>query len=87
MIPMMALLRVERATGRRLSLWLPLFLFWLLALPFVLVALPIVVIVLAVMGRNPFAILWAWWRLFAAMPGTRIEVSGRRNSLFLMQVY
>ena len=41
------------ADGRRLRLWLPLFLFWLIVLPFVIVALPVVIVILALMRRRP----------------------------------
>ncbi len=86
MPPMIARIRIERRDGRRLRLWLPLFLFWLIALPFVAVALPVVAVVLAAMGRRPFAILAAYWRVLGAIPGTDIELSGRRALVF-MHVY
>jgi hypothetical protein len=86
MPPMIVRVRIERKDGRRHRFWLPLFLFWLVVLPFVVVALPVVAIVLAAMGRRPFAIFAAYWRVLGAISGTDIELSGRR-SLVVMHVY
>jgi hypothetical protein len=83
MPPMIARIRIERKDGRRLRLWLPLFLFWLIVLPFMIVALPVVAVVLAVMGRRPFAIFAAYWRVLSAVSGTDIELSGRRSLVFV----
>jgi hypothetical protein len=83
MPPMIARIRIERKDGRVSRLWLPLFLFWLVVLPFVVVALPVVAVVLAVMGRRPFATVAAYWRVLGAIPGTAIELSGRRSLVFL----
>ena len=83
MPPLLARLQIVRRDGRRLRLWLPLFLFWLVALPFVIVALPVVIVILALMGRRPFAVVAAYWRVMAAMSGTEIELNGRRSSVAL----
>ena len=80
MIPLTANLRIERH-GRSLRLWLPLFVLWLLVLPFLIVALPIAAVVLWVLGRKPFAVFAAWWGVLSAIPGSHIEVNGRRSSL------
>jgi hypothetical protein len=87
MIPMMAVLRVERGQRRRVRLWLPLFLLWLLALPVLVVALPVVAIILLAYSRNPLRIFAAYWSVLSAIPGSHIEVSGRRGHHVTMHVY
>ena len=83
MPPLMARLEIARAGRRGLRLWLPLFLLWLAAMPFVLVALPVVVVVLALLGRRPFAVIAAYWRVLASISGTDIALNGRRSQVVL----
>lgn len=83
MIPMMAVLRVERSERRRIHLWLPLFLLWLLALPVLIVTLPIVAVILLAYGRNPLRLFAAHWNVLSAVPGSHIEVNGRRGLVFI----
>jgi uncharacterized membrane protein len=75
-IPLAAYLRWRRPGGRRYTLWLPLFLLWLVLLPLALVLLPFVILALALAGARPFRTLAALLRLFAACPGTRIDIDG-----------
>jgi hypothetical protein len=86
MIPMVAVLRIERGQRRRIRLWLPLFLLWLLALPVLIVTLPIVAVILLVYGRNPLRLFAAYWNVLSAIPGSHIEVNGRRGLVY-MHVY
>ena len=86
MIPMMAVLRVERGGKRRMRLWLPLFLLWLLALPVLIVTLPMVAVLLLAYGRNPLRLFAAYWNLLDAIPGSHIEVNGRRGLVY-MHIY
>lgn len=84
MLPMIARLHIVRMRGRRrLRLWLPLFLLWLLVLPLAIVALPVAAVVLWATGRRPLAIFAAYWRVLCAIPGTRLEVSSPRASVFV----
>jgi hypothetical protein len=87
MIPVMAILRVERSQRRNIRLWLPLFLLWLLALPVVVVILPIVAVILLAYGRNPLRHFAAYWNVLSAIPGSHIEVNGRRGQHVTMHVY
>ncbi len=86
MIPMMAVLRVERPARRRVRIWLPLFLLWLLALPVLLVTLPVVAVLLLAYGRNPLRLFAAYWSVLSAIPGSHIELNGRRGFVY-MHVY
>ena len=83
MPPLVAVVKVERRDGRRRRFWLPLFLFGLLALPFVIVALPVVIVILALLGRRPFAVIAAYWRVLVAIPGSEITLNGGRSSVAL----
>ena len=84
MPPLMLTLHVERfQDGRRFRLWLPLFVFWLLILPFAVVTLPVVALALAGLGYRPFRLFAAYWSLLCAIPGSHIEVNGRRSLVFL----
>jgi hypothetical protein len=82
MIPMLAVLRVEGPERRRVRLWLPLFLLWLLALPVLIVA-----VILIAYRRNPLRLFAAYWQLLSAIPGTHLEVSGRRGRNVYVHVY
>ena len=87
MIPVMAVLCVERPLRRRIRLWLPLFLLWLLALPILIVTLPVVAALLIAGRRNPLRLFAAWWQLLSAIPGTHLEVNGRRGRSVYVHVY
>jgi hypothetical protein len=86
MIPMMAVLRVERRQRRNVRLWLPLFLLWLLVLPVLVVALPVAAVISLAYGRNPMRLFAAYWNVLSAIPGSQIEVNGR-HGLVHMHVY
>jgi len=83
MIPMLAVLRIERPPRRVLRLWLPLFLFWLLALPIAVVALPVVALVLLVLRRNPLRLFAAYWNLLNGISGTHVEMRKPRASVYV----
>jgi len=83
MIPLMAVLRVERPERRRVRLWLPLFLLWLLALPVLVVALPVVAVILIAYRRNPLRIFGAYWQVLGAIPGSHIEMNRRGRHVYL----
>jgi hypothetical protein len=83
MIPMLAVLRVERPLRRRIRLWLPLFLLWLLALPVLIVTLPVAAVILIAYRRNPLRLFAAYWNLLSAIPGSHIEMNGRGRHVYL----
>lgn len=83
MIPLMAVLRVERPQRHRVRLWLPLFLLWLLALPVLIVMLPVAAAILIAYRRNPLRIFGAYWQVLSAIPGSHIEMSRRGRNVYL----
>jgi len=86
MIPMVAVLRVERPLRRRVRLWLPLFLLWLLALPVLIIALPVVAMILIAWRRNPLRLFAAYWNVLSAVPGSHVEMT-RRGRHVCLHVY
>jgi len=80
MPPLLVLLDIEKA-GRRMRLWLPLFLVWLLLLPLVLVLLPFAILALAVIGLRPFHAIGVLFGAIAALKGTVIEITRPRAAV------
>jgi hypothetical protein len=83
MIPLWMSIAICGERRRFFRLWLPLFLLWLLLLPFALLALPVVLIVLAMRGVNVLAVPVAFWRVFASLRGTLIDIDYPRGSVFI----
>lgn len=74
MTPNLAYVRVEWPRGRRIGVWLPLFLLWI---PLVLLSPLIVLVVVAVCaaGRvNAWKALAAFWALVVSLPGTDVRM-------------
>ncbi len=85
--PMLAVVRIlPSRTGRRIRLWVPLFLVWLLLLPFMLVLLPVYFVVCAVMDIAPFATLGAFFAVLGSLNGTHVEVDSP-DAAVLIHVY
>jgi hypothetical protein len=73
MIPQLITVRIRRARGRRLRLWIPLVPLALLLSPLLLLAV-LAAVVACLVGRiNPVRALHAVARLLCALPGTRVE--------------
>ena len=63
---------------RQFHIWIPLLLAWLLLLPFVLLLVPLVFLVCLVFGTDPVEGVAAFWQLFSALRGLRVEVEDPR---------
>jgi hypothetical protein len=74
MIPLVAIVQIEPRHGRRIRLWLPLFLVWLLLVVLGLVLSPLILIACLIARLNPFQTVWRLVGVFVAMAGTHIEV-------------
>ena len=68
---------------RRFHLHLPLILLWLVLLPLTPVLLLALLIVCIAGGVNPFHAVWAIFRTFGALRGTRVEFDGGQISILL----
>jgi hypothetical protein len=73
------------ASGRthRFRLRLPTALIWLLLLPVTLLLVPVLLLGCAVGGVNPFRAMAAFFRMFASLRGTHVEVQNRQVSILL----
>jgi hypothetical protein len=74
MIPLIAVVQIEPRGGRRIRLWLPLFLVWLLLVVLGVLLSPLILIGCLIVRLNPFQVIWSLIRVFVAMAGTHIEV-------------
>ena len=74
MIPFFAVVSVQPQHGRRIRLWLPLFLVWLLLLVLAIILSPLIVIACLIARLNPILTVWRLIGVFVAMAGTDIEV-------------
>ncbi len=74
MIPSLAVIHVERRSGKPIRLWLPVILIWLLLAPFVVVLAPFCLIAAAVLRVNPLAGAAAVGSVLWELGGLRIEV-------------
>ena len=82
-MPLALVLRIDRADGTTLRLWLPLFLLWLLPLPVAIVMLPFILLAAAIFGAEILAAFAAIAALLAALRGTHVEVAGRHSDVFV----
>ena len=85
MIPLIAVVQIEPRHGRRIRLWLPLFLVWLLLVMLGLLLSPLILIACLIARLNPFQVIWNLVRVFVAMAGTHIEVRSL-DALILVRV-
>jgi hypothetical protein len=83
MMPQLMTVRVRRAEGRQFRIWIP-------VLPVALVLSPL--LVLAAAGAVVACLMYevsvpgafgTAWRLFCALPGTRVDVREGRTAVFL----
>lgn len=75
MIPVFAIVKFEPRHGRRIRLWLPLFLVWLLLVVLGLLLSPLILIGCLIARLNPFAVIWSLVRVFVALAGVNIEIT------------
>ena len=80
MMPTLALIHVEQPSGRRIHLWLPLFLLWIL----LLILSPLILLLVLVYGLagqvSPWRVFAAFGSLLWNLSGTEVRVAaeGRR---------
>ncbi|HZC16048.1 MAG TPA: hypothetical protein VE309_04745 [Caulobacteraceae bacterium] len=75
MIPVFAIVHVEPRHGRRIRLWLPLFLVWLLLAVLGLPLSPLIAIGCLIARLNPFRVICNLVSVFAALAGVNIEIT------------
>lgn len=82
MPPMLVLTDVRRK-GRRIRLWVPLFLIWLLLLPVAVLLFPVFIVLCLAFGREPLAAMDAVYDLLSGLTGTVIEIDTPRAFVFI----
>jgi hypothetical protein len=82
-MPQLVTVRVERQEGRRIRIWVP-------VLPVALVLSPVLILIAlaAAVACLVFRVrimqaLGASWRLFCALPGTRVDVREGRTAVLV----
>jgi hypothetical protein len=75
MIPVFAIVHIEPRHGRRIRLWLPLFLVWLLLVVLGLLLSPLILIACLIARLNPLATIWNLIGVFVALAGVNIEIT------------
>lgn len=83
MPPMLLLTEVRRRKGRKIRLWVPLFLVWILLLPVAVLLFPVFVVLSLAFGLEPLAAMDVVYDLLAGLAGTRIEIDTPRAFVFI----
>lgn len=86
MIPTLALVHVEQPSGRRIHLWLPLFLLWIVLLILSPLILLLVLVYCAVGQVSPWRAIVVLCSLVWNLSGTdvRVTAEGRRVSVRIL---
>jgi hypothetical protein len=74
MIPSSLTVHTRFGHGRRLRMWIPLFLVWLLLLPIVLILFPVVCLVCLFVRVNAVRLYLIAWQILRSLRDTLIEV-------------
>jgi len=70
-----AVVVIPAKSRRPFRLWIPFLLIWILLLPFVLLLAPLIFVACLVVGVGPLRGVSAYWQLFKALRGLRVEVA------------
>jgi hypothetical protein len=73
----------KKETGGLSFVGIPMFAIWALLLPIGLLLLPVMLVVCLVARINPFRAFVTFWRFFAALKGTHVEVEDDRRAFVL----
>lgn len=83
MIPNVAVIRIERARGTTIPLWIPLILLWiplLLLSPLIL----FVIIGACLAGKvNPWRAVTTFWAILCSLPGTHVHVTANGANILV----
>ncbi len=83
MMPQLLTVRVERAEGRPIRIWVPVLLVALVLSPFVVLAALAAVVACVVFRVRVIKSFVAGWRLFCALPGTHVDVHEGRTTVLV----
>lgn len=74
MIPLLAVVQIHPRHGRRIRLWLPLFLVWMLLVVLAILLSPLILVACLIARLNPFLVIGGLVGVFVALAGVHIEV-------------
>lgn len=83
MIPQLVTVRVRRPRQRPVNIWVPVLPVILLLSPLLMVALVVALVACLVYRMRPLRSIGTVWRLFCALPGTRIDVEQGRLAVLV----
>ncbi len=88
MIPMILKLR---ASGKRFTLWLPLFLVWIIVLPLLLIPVPFVALASLIMwptgkGCLIFHAYFTIFRIIGCLSGFEIDIESSNTTFFIVLI-
>jgi hypothetical protein len=83
MMPQLVTVRVQRRQGRLIRLWIPLLPVVLLLSPVLILAALVVVIACVAYRLSPVRALGSGWRLWCALPGTRVDIQQGRVAVLV----
>ena len=82
-MPQMLTVRVQRAKGRRIRIWVPVLPVMLLLSPLLILAALAAAVACLVYHVEVVRAFGAGWRLFCALPGTRVDVQEGRTAVLV----
>jgi len=78
-IPLVAVVSLNKENSRTFRLWVPIVLIWLVLLPLVALFSPVILIACLICRVNPFRMFSVGWQILSALRETKVEL-GRRTA-------
>jgi hypothetical protein len=78
-IPLVAVVSLNKQNSRTFRLWVPIALSWLLLVPLVVLFSPLILIACLLCQVNPFRMFSVGWQILSALKDTKVEL-GRRTA-------
>jgi hypothetical protein len=82
-MPQLVTVRVDRRAGRRIRIWLPVLPVLLVLSPVLILAALAGAVACLIFGVRFIPAFGASWRLFCALPGTRLDVQEGRTAVLV----
>ena len=82
-MPQLLILRVERPGGRPIRIWVPVLPVVLVLSPFLILAALVAAVACLVYRIRVVPAFGTGWRLFCALPGTRVDVHEGRTAVLV----
>ncbi len=89
MIPMILKLRSRGKSGKRPTLWLPLFLVWIIVLPLLVIPAPFIMLAALIMwpsgrGHLVFHAYLTIFRIIGCLSGFEMDIESRNSTFFIV---